>query len=350
MQLKELKDTMLVPDREVLLNRLVKINHTDVLLISITLEQQTHKLWTLRKLPERSPGPDEEESVYESEETFSNRELMQRHLREDTVLDNQQEFISRMIIQGQSMTFHSSESTYGMEQNPTFYMRLQHFIENGMELAGFEEVELERLSLTCYEQESSEPFPDLDLDQELDIALKFDRTFCAIPVHTDPIVVEFGDSQNETKYSFHDPFCQKKRFFYVNAWTRYDIWEETQKTFENPASEGFTAEEWQRFKEQRMEVNKSVCSKDQVLALVQYESEDNIQLNFYAQTYLDAKPLPSSGMSSTSLFFASDHEFGPHGLKTRVDSVGPVDRTFEGTIVVELMSYYAELPEKTIKI
>ncbi|WP_172193676.1 hypothetical protein [Saccharibacillus qingshengii] len=350
MRLKELKDTMLIPDREVLLNRLVKINNNDVLLISLTSEQQTHKLWTLRKLPERSPDPDEEESIYESEETFSNREIMQRHLREDTVLNNQQEFTSRMIIQGQSMTFHSSESIYGMEQNPTFYMRLQHFIENGMELAGFDEVELERLCLTCYEQESSEPFPDLDLDRELDIALKFDRTFCAIPVHTDPIVLEFGDSQNETKYSFYDPFHQKNRFFYVQAWTRYDIWEETQKTFDNPASEGFTEEEWQQLKEQRMESNESVCSRDQVLALVEYESEDNLQLNFYAQDYLDAEPLLSSGTSRTYLLFSSDHELGPHGLKSRVDSIGPVDQTFEGTIVVELMSYYVELPEKTVKI
>ncbi|NGZ74700.1 hypothetical protein [Saccharibacillus alkalitolerans] len=347
MRLKELKDTMLLPDREILLNRLVNVEDIKLLLMSSTSENGTHKLWTLSPLPERSS---EEKVIRESEESLSNRELMQRDLKRETIIGDQERFISQMIIQGRSMTFSSSQSTYFMEPDYRTYMELQHFIEKGLDLAGFEDMELERLVLTCYEQDSSEAFPDLDLDQELDITLKFAGTVRTIPVHTEPIMLNFGDSSNEIKHYYYDPVHEKNRFFYVHAWTRYDIWGETQKRFENPAEEGFTEEEWQRFKEQSMKSNESVCSKDQVIALVEYESEDNLQLNFYAQDYLDAKPIRSSGMSSTVLFFASDHELGPHGLKSRVDSIGPIDKTVEGDIIVELMSYYKELPEKTVKL
>lgn len=109
-------------------------------------------------------------------------------------------------------------------------------------------------------------------------------------------------------------------------------------------------EEGQELNEQYMDSVASTCSEHQVLALLEYESEDDIQLNFYAQDYLDTKPLPASRMTSMHWFFKSDREVGPHGLKSRVSLIDPVDRTFEGRIIVELMSYYEELPEKLIEV
>ncbi|GGO01999.1 hypothetical protein [Saccharibacillus kuerlensis] len=343
MRLKDLKETMLLPDREILINRSVKINDTDVLLISITSEQQTHRLWTLRKLPE---GSDEEMIVHRSEEPLSNRD----HLQESMISDGQQDYISKMIIQGQTMTFDSSESRYFREQDHEMYMRLQHFVEKGLELGSFAEVELERLFLTCYEQENSKPFPKLDLDKELDIMLKFNSTFRRIPIHTEPIVLQFGDSQKEIKHSFYDPLHDKNRFFYINALTRYDIWEEAEKIPENPDLQHFTDEERRQFKEQYIENLESVCAKGKELALIEYEAEGNVQLNFYTKEYLDAQPVYSSNSSHSVMFFKSDREVGHNGLTSRICEIGSVDNTFSGSLVVELMHYYAEFPEKTIKL
>ncbi len=346
MRLKDLKDMMLLPDREILLNRRIEVEGTEMLLISITSESGVHKLWTLSRLPEQLSN---EEPIREPEQSFSNRELMQQELQNETMIGDRDRFISRMIIQGQSITFHSSQSAFWTDQNPETCMKLQHFIEKGIEFSGFEEAELSRLVLTFYEQDPDEPFPDLDLEQELDITVTFNSTIRRIAVHTEPVVLKFEDSPGETKHYFYDPLHEQKRFFYMNGWTRYDIREEARKKFEQPAEEGVTEEEWQQLNQQYMDSAASICSKDQVLALLEYESEDDIQLNFYAQDYLETKPLPASSMTSTHWFFKSDREVGPHGLKSRVSLIGPVDRMFEGNIVVELMSYYKEFPEKEIK-
>lgn len=350
MRLKDLQEKMLIPDREILINRSVKIQNTDVLLISITSENNTNKLWTLRKSPEHSEEQEyAEESVYEPAKILSNREKMRQELEEERARGDQDDFISQLTIQGQTMTFNSSEWGYCREEYGT-YMKLQHFVEKGLELESFADIELNHLCLVCYEQDESEPFPDVDLEKELEITLKFNSTFCRVPIHTEPIVLEFGDAPEGIKYSFYDPFHDKTRFFYIDALTRYDLWKETEKKLEKPASEEYTEEEWRQFKAQQFRALGTVCSKDQDLALVEYESEDNIQLNFYAKHVLDEKPIPSFDGIGMSIIFSSDREFGNNGLKSRTDSTGPVDKTYEGSIVIELLSYYTEIPEKIIKL
>ncbi|MEJ8305212.1 hypothetical protein [Saccharibacillus sacchari] len=330
---------------------MVKIQDTDMLLISITSENGIHKLWTLRILPERSDEEEcSEESVYESERSLSNRERIQRELQEESARGVQGNFISQLTIQGQTMTFISSESAYYREEEYRAYMKLQYFVEKGLELENFADVELNRLSLTFYKQDDSEPFPDVDVNKELDITLKFDSTVRRVPIHTEPIALEFGEVANGIKHSFYDPFHDKNRFFYINALTRYDLWKETEKQLEKPIPEEFTEKEWQQFKAQQFRALGTVCSRNQDLALVEYESEDNIQLNFYAEHYLNEKPAPSFDSIGMSILFSSDREFGHNGLKSRTDSTGPVDKTFEGSIVIELLSYYVELPEKIIKL
>lgn len=351
MKLKELKERMLIPDREILINRPVKIEDTDVLLISITSENSINKLWTLRKLPERSHEEEyAEESVYETERNLSNRERIQQELQGEMVRDVQGDFISQLTIQGQTLTFNSSEWAYFGEEDHGTYMKLQHFIEKGLELESFADVELNRLSLISYEQDSSEPFPDVNFDKEPDITLKFNSAVRRVPIHAEPIMLEFGDAPKGIQYSFYDPFHDKNRFFYIDALTRYDLWKETEKKLEKPASEEYTEEEWRQFKAQQFRALGTVCSKDQDLALVEYESEDNIQLNFYAKHVLDEKPIPSFDGIGMSIIFSSDREFGNNGLKSRTDSTGPVDKTYEGSIVIELLSYYTEIPEKIIKL
>ncbi|NGZ74701.1 hypothetical protein [Saccharibacillus alkalitolerans] len=344
MRLKELKDMMLIPDREILLNRLVKINNTDILLISVTSENGSHKLWTLRRFPDYLY---EKQPVPEPQEPLSNRERIQQHLQGDTIFDDQEDYISKMIIQGRLMTFNGMEARFFTEQNHDSYMWLQHFIEKGLDISGFAEAELNRLLLTFYIQDTSEPFPDLDLDKELDITLKFNRTFRRIPTQIEPMMLEFGSSQKEIRRSFYDPIHEENRFFYIRGWTHYDIWEESKELLARPSSPGFTDEEWQQVKDQHLKSIQALCPKGMNLALIEYEAEGDIRLDFYAKPYLDAKYLSSSYESGMSMSFGTDHE-GSHGLRSRKDVIAAVEKTFTGSLVVELLSYNAEFPEITL--
>ncbi|QDH23212.1 hypothetical protein [Saccharibacillus brassicae] len=345
MRLKELKESMLVPDREILLNRLVTINNTEVLLISITSEQQRHKLWTLRKIPDYLY---EEQSDCEPQEPLSNRDRIQLYLQGDTVFDDQEDYISRMVIQGQLMTFNGMEARFCTEQDHDTYMRLQHFVEKGLDISFFAEAELDRLFLTGYEQDASESFPDLDLDKELEIKLKFNRTFRRIPVQIEPIILEFGGSKQKIKRYFYDHIHEENRFFYIRGWTHYDIWKESEELLSRPSSPGFTDEQWQQVKDQRLQSLQATCPEGKNLALIEYEAEGNIELDFYARSYLDAKPSASYGLGM-SMSFRSDRE-GTYELRSRKHMIAAVEKKFRGDLVVELLSYTAEFPEITIQL
>ncbi|OWR32548.1 hypothetical protein CDO73_02790 [Saccharibacillus sp. O23] len=346
MRLKELKDMMLLPDREILLNRLVKINNNDILLIAITSERGIHKLWTLRRFPDYLY---EEQPADEPQEPLSNRDRVQQSLQGDTIFEDQEDHISKMIIQDRLMTFNGMEARFCTEQDHETYMRLQHFVEKGVDLSGFAEAELYRLFLTSYMQDSSEPFPDLDLNKELDIALRFDRTFRRIPLQVEPIVLEYGHSPQAIRRSFYDSVHEENRSFYMYGWTHYDVWGEYEEMLARPCSPGFTDEEWQQVKEQRRSSLLAICPEGKNLARIEYEVEGDIQLDFYAKDYLDAEALSTSYPSPMSV------AFGPTSEKSDVRKrqkamIGPIDKTFNGSLVVELLSYHAEFPEITIEL
>ncbi|MDO3412235.1 hypothetical protein QWJ34_20900 [Saccharibacillus sp. CPCC 101409] len=352
MRFKELKETMLIPDREIMLNRLIRINDADVLLISITSENGRHKLWSLRQIPD---WVYEENPDYQPEENLTHRQRMQGALQDKVVFGDQEDSISKMIIQGQLMTFGTSQSTFCTEQDHEAYMKLQHFVEKGMELASFADVSVDRLFLTFYEQTASEHFPDLDLEKELDITLKFNSTSRTVALRTEPIVLEFGDAANEVQYSFYDPVTRKNRFFSIKASKREDVWAQAEANFAKPAPQSSTEAEWQKFKEQYLGGLELVCPKHQDLAVVDYESEDNLRLQFYSKDYLDAKPkvmtnIDTAGKLLFSVFYSSESQPNANGVKRRVTAIGLVDKTFSGSLIVELVSYDMELPEKTIKL
>lgn len=352
MRFKELKETMLIPDREIMLNRLVSINDADVLLISITSENGRHKLWTLRQIPD---WVYEENPDYQPEENRTHRQRMQGALQDKVVFGDQEDSISKMIIQGQLMTFGTSQSTFCTEQDHEAHMKLQHFVEKGMELASFADVSVDRLFLTFYEQDASEPFPDLDLEKELDITLKFNSTSRTVAVHTEPIVLEFGDATNEIKHSFYDPVTKQNRFFSIKALKREDVWAQAEANFAKPAPQSSTEAEWQQFKEQYLGGLELACPKHQDLAVVEYESEDDLRLQFYSKDYLDTKPkfmthADTAGKLLFSVFYSSESRPDAKGVKLRTTAIGLVDKTFDGSLVVELVHYDMELPEKTIKL
>lgn len=248
------------------------------------------------------------------------------------------------------MTFGSSQSTFCTEQDREAYMKLQHFVEQGMELASFADVRVDRLFLTFYEQDSSEPFPDLDLEKELDITLKFNSTSRQIGARTEPIMLEFGDAPKQVKHSFYDPVSGKDRFFSVKALKREDVWKITEENFAKPTPPSSTEEEWQHFKNQYLQGLERACPKGQELAVVEYQSEDDIQLAFYSKDFLDSKPVSSTsepGDLHFSVFYSSVKP-GLDGLKLQTTVVGWIDQTFDGSLVIELVSYRQELPEKTI--
>lgn len=90
-----------------------------------------------------------------------------------------------------------------------------------------------------------------------------------------------------------------------------------------------------------MESFQEICPKDMNLAIVEYETQDDIQLNFYTKEYLDKKPVYKN--SASTVIFKSDKELGINGLRSRGCMLKPVKKDFYDSIDCELFSWYRKI-------
>lgn len=343
MLLKDLKKSMIFPKKEILINKIVRIKGRDVHLISINLEENRNVLWTMYKLPYCL-----NEATYAAEipEYVSNRDEMMSNISNE--MSSYYVHISEITIQKQKMTFSSSRASYMYGMGYEGYMQLQHFIEIGMSTTNWDEVDLGKLAIVAYVQNQSEEFPSIDLSAELDITLKVDRESKQVLINQ-PMRFEFGEMEKGNRFYFYDSFEKKNRFFYIDKVGHNDIWEETNHIFESEWMKSLPQEQIKQMKEEHMAYLEEICPKGMNLAILEYESEDDIQINFYSKEYLDKKPVHDTSALALA-FFTLHKEIGINGFRRQVSMIKPVKKDFNGSIDVELFSRFLEIPEEIIKV
>ncbi len=342
MLLRDLKQTMLLPNSEIFINKIVKIKETTVQLISITSQEHRNVLWVMYKLPHHvSEGINPEEIS----DPTSNRAEMINHITQEIRFPNI--YISEIMIQNQKMTFASSRANPLSYKNYEEYMRLQHFMENGLDIENWNEVDLDNIVIAAYEQMENEEFPTIDLSKKLDITLKVSRELKQVLINQ-PMTLEFSEVEKGTKIYFYDSIEKKNHLLYINKMEHYDLWKEANPPFEGEGMRDFSKAQIVQMKQEHKENLEKICPSGMNLAIIQYESENNVQLNFYSKEYLDERPVQRN--SSTCMFFKSDKQLGTNGFKSRVCMIKPVEKDFEGTIAVELFSYFMEIPEEILSV
>lgn len=337
MLLKNLKQNMILPKKEIFINKIVNIRGIDVHLISITMEEHRNVLWAMYRL-------NEEIDLEESIEYTSNRDKMINNISEKMNLPNIH--ISEIIIQKQKMTFSSSSAGPIHQMNYEGYMQLQHFIENGMITTNWDKVNLKHIVIAGYEQEKTEEFPIIDSSKELEVTLKVSEEFEDVLINQ-PLRLEFDKIEKDDKFYFYDSIEKKNRIFYIDRIKHYDIWEEVNDKFEDAFIQDFSKEQIKKMKEQYIDILEKICPKGMDLAIVEYETEDDIQLNFYSKEYLDARPVCNTS-SPSAIILKSDKEVGNNGFKNRVCIIKPIEKDFNGSLDVELFSWVMKIPEEII--
>lgn len=341
-----LKQNMFLPKQEISINKIVNIRGIDVQLISITEEEHRNVLWIMYNLPESDLGGLEEKTKYDT-----NRDKKINGVREE-MSSHADAYISEIIIQNQKMTFSacSSNSIYNKyDTNYESYMRVQHFIEKGMITANWDEVDLKNIIIAAYEQEKSEKFPKIDLSKELDITIKVRDTFKEILINK-PISIGVGEIEKGKEFYFYDSVEKKNRIFYIDEISHYDIWGDVNNRFENEVMKDLPEDQVKYMKEQHMNDLESVCPRGMNLLMIEYESEDDIQLNFYSKEYLDEKLVINNSSSAFTMFFGPDKKVGINGLRNRLDMIKPVEKDFNDIIDIELFSWIMRVPEEIIEV
>lgn len=343
MLLGQLKQKMLLPKKDIFINKTVEVRGTPVYLIAITWEEHRNVLWVMHQLP---CHPEEDGEFRERSEYTTNRDEMSRSIYKR--MGSPSLYISEIVFQKQKMVFTSSSSKYMNTMDYEGCMQLQHFMENGMDTTGWEEAAVERMVITAYEQEAKGEFPAIDLSREPDITVKVGRAFGEVLINQ-PLSLEFGEIEKGRRFHFQDAFENKNRIFYIDGLVRYDLWGETKKKFEDEQLKALPEEQARQIKEQYMASIEKICPEGMDLALLEYETEDGAQLNFYAREYLDEKPVHETSMISM-MFFSPEKEMGMNGFKSRMCMIKPVEKDFNGSIDIELFSWNMDLPEETITV
>lgn len=337
MDIKTLKQLMLLPEKEYIINQRVNIRGLDVLLLSFTIEKGKNRLWIMyedKYLLNIDP-----DDIYWKEFT-TNREKLLRNIEADKI--NKYFHIGQMEIQGQIVRFDSSSSGPIYDMNEEGLMQLQHFVEKGLIPKEWDGVRLKSLVIGSCEQSKDEATPIIDNTKELSVKLHISRSSKEILIQC-PFNVKYGKQKIGTKVKYYDSLLGAEQYFYIDEIYSFDAYEDILQKSQR-IEDAKTQED---ILKHHIEALESICPRDKNLVVIKYETENNIQLRFMMKDYLDSEPILRN--SATSMGFISiSKEVGINGNRMRECVLQPIDKDFNGELEIELFSRYVQISEEII--
>lgn len=336
MLLRDLKRQMLLSQQEYGINQRATIRGLEAHVLSFTTGVNGNCLWMAYRdeVSEQAEEPAWREFHTNRQELLQDIEVGKRNIGFH---------ISEMEIQGQRVSFASSSSHRIDEMNVQRLMQLQHFAEHDLLPAEWDGVELESIIIAQYEQAKGEQvIPAIDRTRDLGVVLYIDRSFREIPVQL-PFVVPFGKQEPGAKVRYDDPLSGKERCFYIDETYSYDVYQEV---LSNPGYDD--AQMPKRARKQLMKALGSVCPQGEYLAVIKYETPDDVQLRFMLRRHLEQEPV----RSNTGSAFGSISDpaaVGVNGHRLRECVLQPVDKGFSGELELELFSQWVEVPAEIVR-
>lgn len=339
MILKLLKEEMLIPKEEYIINKTANIRGIDILLLSFTEEEDNNSLWLMYEQEEFTS----ERATDKYEEVFStNRDRLLDSIDERSKSINIH--IKEMKIQDNILKFDSSNSSPIYNMNRQGIMRLQHFVEKALISEEWDEVKLENLVISQHKQRVGDKPPKLDITKDLNITLSIASDSLEIPIEH-AFKAEFGKQDIGEKVEYYDEDLGKDQLFFIDEIYSFNPYDNIQEQFKEIED----LEIRRNAIKTMIEALEKVYPRDTNIAVIKYETLDNIQLKFNMAVYLQEQPIINN--SGVGIMWGSSHkEIGINGYKTRECILQTIDKNFTGKLKLELFSKYTEIPEEIIKI
>lgn len=338
---EQLNQRLFLPEQERFLFKPFSTQSIQGILLSLTRRSDEIELWVLCYEPKQN-----EEPIGLFPEATRRERLLSNHLSSDNTMP----FLSSFSIQGQAIKFHQSSGL--ASPMPEFWAALQHFAEQGLDLSPYPFWRESGLCLYCFSAGPEAVFPELDPTQPLSIRLDFNPYSQQVFVDP-PMCFLLGSEGLAERFTYLDPVSDKTRSFYLNGIERYDYWKELQERFDDEtywkrAAEQVGEETALKLRESYWENAERFCEKGMDLALLKYESEDNLQLNFYRTEFLDQIPVSSNSSCMLLLSPSKEERIGPHGMPCRYCNLEQIPKGCPDMWDIELLSWYLEFPGETI--
>ena len=346
MSIISIKSEMLLPVREFVINKNLSIREKPVLIASITEQDGVDKLWVFQQVPD-NPFTDVDDAKHR--DCMTNRDNILK--RASYARHNYADF-SAITIQGTDLPISQSSSGI-IGRDPAGYMKLQHFMEAGVDFTSIEEVSFDELVLGGYQVQDGFGFPKINAEMDITVALNTrNESFEMLLEPSHRFCLEMGDQ--DISRSFRDPATDNEIKYYISCASRQDIWGETLKqmqdenTFKIWREQGLDETAIEQALSTWQESVEKICPKGHELLVLEYECSDNRQLNFYTTEYLDS--IPENTGSSTAVFlFGSAKKKSRHGHDVRSCLLKTVPAGFDEAVEVELMSCYSSIPGETFE-
>jgi len=346
MSIFSIKPEMLLPEQEIILNKKLIIRNKPALIASITEQNGIVKLWVFQQIPE-SPYIDSIEEVERIECVTNRDEIWKRASRARIGFGN----ISEIVIQSVNLPFsQSSVGVFGYDYMK--YMKLQHFIESGVDFSAIEDISFEELVLGEYQMDEGTAFPKINTETDMPVSLSIKGEPCESLVEPSHWF-KLKTGELDISRSLLDPSDGNEIAYHIVRVVCHDIWKETAERMRD--EETITAWKKQGLDEASIERAKAtwpqsierICPKGHELLILQYECLNDYQLNFYTTDFLLDRP-KNDGSSASAVFVGSGDVKSRYGYPVRCCLLKTVPKGFDDEVEVELMSWFKHMPDEKI--
>ncbi|NLY71096.1 MAG: hypothetical protein GX076_05380 [Clostridiales bacterium] len=236
-------------------------------------------------------------------------------LRTDERIDaiNPFQSVSKVFIDEKEFEVYSSEYRRLSTQDWDIILTISRFLNNGWQPDGIGYQNIDMLFLTSLKLEGDYvSIPTFDEKPKLHFI-----TAPSTVVHQveKPVTLVIGGKYPD-KLLFLDATTSEEHWVQINRVYLLDIWEEMDKTFADPRIQDLMSSE--EIAQARLNCQKhllEICPRGMYFPVIEYECEENITLQFYSKSFLDAKPLGGSG--SMAFLIRPDKPRGILGLKLK---------------------------------
>lgn len=342
MTIKDLEYYFIVPDEEIILNKSLAVRGRMAMLLSITRNGEERTVWVLY----HSGKGMWNEMAAPVRRSLTNRQELKRDM--EIRQGYEPVFIRELDIQGEKFRVASSTNIHFGEDNYEMYAKLQHFMEAGIDLSPWYEVPADEISLLSCQLDLQCPWDRIDMEKPLGLSVTVEAEFRRVMVNKG-FRIPFGEDLSGRKYTFKSGGDGKEHSFYIDKLVHYDIWKEAQERFDDPACrEHLKEEEIRQMKEEYIERLPELCPEGMDLAVIEYETVEGMQLQFYTKEYLRQK-VEHKG-SAAVLMLMPDKKPGNRGYRNYACILAPIEKEYTDPVGVELFCCYLPIPEERIEV
>lgn len=342
------KSYFFLPDREVIIDRMIEIDDRKVCLSALTEMAGVTTMWIISE-------DDSEKTArgHHFELAKTNREsVMQSRLYHS---DSREIFIKEIVFGDKVFKVGSASGGRVMEGQGDDAIKVKHFLDQGLSEATLRSFQTCKMILRGYELREGEIFDIFGTDYEGPIRIETSPGHKSISVDKS-ITLPFGSYEESIEMMVKDPDSDRTYRIHINGVVPYDLWAEKAKEIQtnNQKPDEMSVEDYVEWQFHLEEAYHNLCPKNKVLALMQYEADRKVSLRVHTKNWLnrqiDYKNSKSSG--AIGVIFGTDNNspVGLNGYKLMSTEIEAVDKDFCGKLEVEILDLIETLPGETFKV